>query len=203
MALLVAACAATTPSPTPSSGASPSAGSDSPTATGGATPVRPTAAPSAATSPEPLVWEEYHSDDLGFSLQLPRGWSARRTGTAQGDVLRASADGAGSLLVVLELLEQQVPFEQFVRESFRTLLEADPNAVQPVTLAGGRAARAVSPRDDGGVSIIYLFAPRADHVKSLSFTWESAEPHPIWHAIAERFNPYGTQPIIPFITPSP
>jgi hypothetical protein len=150
-----------------------------------------------------VVWEEYHSDDLGFSLQLPRGWSARRTGTVEGDVLRASGEGAGSLLVVLELQEERVPFEQFVRESFRTLLEADPNAVQPVALASGRAVRAVSPRDDGGVSIIYLFAPQPDHAKSLSFTWESTEPNPIWHAIAERFNPYGTQPIIPFITPSP
>lgn len=203
MALLLAACATTAPSPTPSSDASPSVGSAAPTASDGASPILPTAAPSAATSPAGLVWEEYHSDDLGFSLQLPRGWSARRTGTAEGDVLRASADGAGSLLMVLELQEEQVPFEQFVRESFRTLLEEDPNAVQPVALAGGRAARAVSPRDDGGVSIIYLFAPQADHAKSLSFTWDSDEPNPVWHAIADRFNPYGTQPIIPLITPSP
>ena len=105
--------------------------------------------------------------------------------------------------MVLEPQEEQVPFEQFVRESFRTLLEADPNAVRPVALNGGRAVRAVSARDDGGVSIIYLFAPQPDHAKSLSFTWESTDPNPFWHAIAERFNPYGTQPIITFVKPSP
>lgn len=178
-ALLVAACSTTAPSPTPAPVSSP------------------------AASLTGMVWQEFHSEDLVFSLQLPRGWDAARTGTAEGEVMRASAAGEGSLLMTIDIPEEEIPFEQYVRESFSSLLERDPNAVAATTLPAGRAARAVSPREGGGISVIYLFAPRAGHAKSLAFTWDENEPNPVWHAIAERFNAYSPRPLIPFITPSP
>lgn len=186
-ALLAAACN-TTPSPT-----------SGPTGPAGASPGT-----SAAGSPAGIVWEEYHSDDLAFSLQLPRGWTARRPGPGEGEVLRANGGDAGSLIVNIDVGAAELTFEEYIDATFRSLIEANPDAVQTITLPGGRAARGVSPRTaDGGVSVIYAFAPRGDHAKLISFTWDQPEPNPVWQLIAERFNAYVAQPIIPFVTPTP
>jgi hypothetical protein len=186
--LLAAGCNA---APTPPVGPSPTSAGVPETA-----PVAP--------SVTPFVWEEFHSDDLFFSLQLPRGWTARRSGPSEGIVLRAEGGEAGSLVLTIDTeIDVEAPFQQIVNDYFRSIIEEDPNAVEALELPGGRAARATSPRDNGGVSVIYLFAPRGDHAKSLSFTWGRAEPNPLWSIIAERFNAYSSRPIVPFITPTP
>lgn len=182
--LLVTAC---TPAPAPS--ASPTA--PSPTA------------PSPTASLGGNVWEEFHSDDLSFSLQLPRGWTARRVGPSEGIVLRAQGGADGAMVLTIETEGVDVPFQEMVNNFFKGIIAENPNAVEAVELPGGRAARATSPTPTGGVSVIYLFAPQGNHAKSLSFTWDEPEPNPLWRTIAERFNAYTPRPIVPFITPSP
>jgi hypothetical protein len=191
--LLAGGCTGVTPSPT----ASPSPAA--------AVPTPPAATPTAAATATPgsLVWEAYHSDELLFSLQLPSDWTASRGGAGEGEVLRASGGDQGAMLMTIDNPDEDVRFEEYVRDSFRSLLEQDPDAVDGVNLPGGRAARAVSPRPDGGVSVIYVFAPRGSHSKWLSFTWEQEQPNPLWAAIAERFNAYSPRPIIGFSTPTP
>jgi hypothetical protein len=197
-ALLAVACTGVAPAPT----ASPT-----PSAPATASPELETAAAASPTppqaSPGTFMWEEYHSDDLFFSLQLPKGWTASRTGTAEGEVLRARGGDEGSLLINIDMPAEDVRFEEYVRESLASVLEQNPDALEGLNLPGGRAARVVSPRPDGGVSAIYVFAPRGNHAKWLSFTWDGDQPNPLWQAIAERFNAYSARPIIPFVTPTP
>jgi hypothetical protein len=166
-----------------------------------------TASPASAASPTPagIRWEEYHSDDLAFSLQLPDTWEARRAGPSEGTVLRAEGGADGSMIVTIDTASAELTFEEYIDATFRSLIESNPDAVQTVNLPGGRAAvgASTSTRSDGGVSVIYAFAPRGDHAKLISFTWAGAEPNPIWPLIAERFNAYSPRPIIPFGTPRP
>lgn len=165
----------------------------------------PTASPTAAptSAPTAFVWEEFHSDDLFFSLQLPRGWTARRTGPAEGIVLRADGGDEGSMVLTVEMEGIDKPFQEMVNDYFAGILAEDPNAVEPLELPGGRAARAVSPTEAGGVSVIYLYAPRGNHAKTLAFTWANRQPNGLWRTIAERFNAYSATPIIPFESPGP
>jgi hypothetical protein len=166
----------------------------------------PTATPVLAptASPAAIRWEEYHSDNLAFSLQLPDSWEARRPGPGEGEVLRAEGGDDGTLIVNIDVSAAELSFEEYIDATFRSLIELNPNAVQTIDLPGGRAARGVSPRtEDGGVSVIYAFAPRGDHAKLISFTWNQPEPNPLWQLIAERFSAYSPRPIIPFITPAP
>ncbi len=165
-------------------------------------PVGSTAPSPPSATPSLFVWEEFHSDDLIFSLQLPRGWTARRTGPDEDIVLRAEGGADGDMVMTVEMLENvDAPFQEIVNDFFGSIIAEDPNAVEPMQLEGGTAARATSPRENGGVSVIYLFAPQGNHAKTIAFTWDHAEPNPIWHGIAERFNAYAVQPIIPFESP--
>ena len=181
LAVLVAACqTAATPTATPSA-----------SAPGG--PVGPGA---------PRQWSVYSSDIKGFSLQLPSDWEVRPGIESEGILLQINGGADGRILLMEDPLQPSETFQSYAKRCFEAFLADNPDAIEYVELESGRAAHSTTVVR-GAMTAYYLYPPAGGLAKVLSFTWDHAEPNPVWRSVAERFNPHSPELIVPFITPTP
>jgi hypothetical protein len=175
------------------------------TATPSAPPGQPTGAPSPAGPVAPATprsWSVYHSQVKAFSLQLPSDWTVEPGIPSEDILLQVNGGPDGRLLLLEDFPEAPESFPSYARRYFEAVLANDPDAIDFVRFEGGRAAHA-SVRLGSSITVYYLFAPDRGSAKVLSFAWDSPAVNPTWEMVAQRFNPYSPELIVPFGTPAP
>ena len=95
--------------------------------------VEPSPTSQAISSDQNVEWESYTSDEYGYTIQIPKGWTLTNTPSENSREISITHPGAKALVLITGLKDDKLKDVTYMKDSikaFKQKIEKDPSTLQ-------------------------------------------------------------------------